>query len=164
MRRNALKSVLASVWVLGAAMPACAADQPPVAPVPDWVKPVAYRDVAGGDDQAPVRILASDLQLHFLPGDTRKFVHVALKIGTPEGLSAGNLSFSWSPDTSSLIVHKILIHRGDQVIDVLASGQTFTVVRREQNLDMATLDGVLTAAPTAALLAVLAGRGVELWR
>ncbi len=145
MRRNALKSVLASVWVLGAAMPACAADQPPVAPVPDWVKPVAYRDVAGGDDQAPVRILASDLQLHFLPGDTRKFVHVALKIGTPEGLSAGNLSFSWSPDTSSLTVHKILIHRGDQVIDVLASGQTFTVVRREQNLDMATLDGVLTA-------------------
>lgn len=44
-----------------------------------------------------------------------------------------------------MTVHKLLIHRGDQTIDVLAGGQTFTVVRREPNLENATLDGVLTA-------------------
>jgi hypothetical protein len=30
-------------------------------------------------------------------------------------------------------------------IDVLGSGQTFTTLRREQNLEQAVLDGVLTA-------------------
>ncbi|GGE93927.1 DUF3857 domain-containing protein [Sphingomonas prati] len=44
-----------------------------------------------------------------------------------------------------LTVHAVRIHRGATVIDVLGSGQTFTVVRREPNLESAMLDGVLTA-------------------
>lgn len=45
-----------------------------------------------------------------------------------------------------MTIHKLHIIRGDKVIDVLAGGQTFLVLRRENNLQMAMLDGTLTAA------------------
>lgn len=41
-------------------------------------------------------------------------------------------------------MHKVEIHRDGKVIDILA-GQQFSTLRREQNLEAATLDGVLTA-------------------
>ena len=44
-----------------------------------------------------------------------------------------------------MTVHKLEIRRGSQVIDVLASGQKFTTMRREFDLELAMLDGVLTA-------------------
>ncbi|EGD58843.1 hypothetical protein Y88_0904 [Novosphingobium nitrogenifigens DSM 19370] len=124
-----------------------AADAPLMAPVPAWVVPSAYKDAAppSGTADAPYRLLGLDEQIRFQRGEVDKFRHVAFRILTPEGLNVGNLSFAWSPDRSSLTVHKIVIHRGDRTIDVLASGQTFTVLRREQNLDLAMLDGVLTA-------------------
>src|SRR6185312_7651494 len=58
----------------------------------------------------------------------------------------GNLALAWKPDTDTLTIHKLHIIRGDQVIDLLANGRTFTVLRRENNLEMAMLDGALTAA------------------
>ena len=39
----------------------------------------------------------------------------------------------------------MLIHRDGKAIDVLGEGQTFSVLRREQNLEQAMLDGTLTA-------------------
>ena len=51
----------------------------------------------------------------------------------------------WDPQTDTPIVHKLHIIRGDQVIDALAGGKTFTVLRREKNLEIAMLDGRLTA-------------------
>jgi tetratricopeptide (TPR) repeat protein len=44
-----------------------------------------------------------------------------------------------------LTINTLKILRGDKVIDVLAQGKTFTVLRREQNLEQSTLDGRLTA-------------------
>ena len=79
------------------------------------------------------------------PGRQTVYSETSLKIQTPQGLAAGNISLPWHPETDVLTVHKLLIRRGSQTIDVLKSGQTFTVLRREQNLESATLDGVLTA-------------------
>lgn len=122
-----------------------AADKPETAPAPAWVRPLAIpADVAKADD-APIRILLSDQQISLERGKQTTYTEVAIKIQTPQGLAAGNVSFPWRPDTDTLTVHKLAIRRGDQIIDVLESGQTFTVVRREQNLENATLDGVLTA-------------------
>ena len=114
------------------------------------MKPVALptepkSPAAKGDDEVPVKILLSDQQVDFQPGLVTVYSDVALKIGTPQGLAAGNISLPWKPDSDTLIVHRVVIRRGDKIIDVLAGGQTFTVVRRETNLENATLDGVLTA-------------------
>jgi tetratricopeptide (TPR) repeat protein len=121
-----------------------AADKPIIAPAPAWVKPVSA-PAGSKADETPVQILLSDQQIALTPGKQTVYSAVTLKIQTPQGLAAGNISLPWRPDTDELIVHKLLIRRGSEVIDVLASGQTFTVMRRETNLESATLDGVLTA-------------------
>ena len=56
-----------------------------------------------------------------------------------------NIAFGWRPDSDVLVIHKVHIIRGDQVIDLLANGQTFTILRRETGLEEAMLDGRLTA-------------------
>jgi hypothetical protein len=122
-----------------------AADKPVIGPAPAWVKPVTPSPAPVKADEAPVRILLSDQQIALEPGRQTVYSETSLKIQTPQGLAAGNISLPWRPETDVLSVHKLLIRRGDQTIDVLKSGQTFTVLRREQNLESATLDGVLTA-------------------
>ncbi|MBJ7438057.1 MAG: tetratricopeptide repeat protein, partial [Sphingopyxis sp.] len=118
---------------------------PIIGPPPSWVKAVAPTQAPVKASEAPVRILLSDQQVQFEAGRQTIYSEVAIKIQTPQGLAVGNISFPWRPDTDVLTVHKLLIRRGEHIIDVLASGQTFTVMRREQNLESATLDGILTA-------------------
>ncbi len=124
---------------------AYAADKPVIGPAPAWVTPVPTPTAPANTDEAPVRILLSDQQVSLEPGRQTVYLETALKIQTPQGLAAGNISLPWRPETDVLTVHKLLIRRSDQIVDVLKSGQTFTVLRREQNLESATLDGVLTA-------------------
>jgi transglutaminase-like putative cysteine protease len=127
------------------ASPAFAADKPVIGPAPAWVKPVEVPPVPAESDGAAMRILLSDQQVKLERDRETVYSDIVLQIETPQGLAAGNISFPWDPDTDTLTVHKLLIRRGGEVIDVLGSGQTFTVMRREQNLASATLDGVLTA-------------------
>lgn len=122
-----------------------AQDKPVIGPVPAWVKPQAIPATPTKSDGAPLRILLSDQQVQLERGRQTVYLASAFEIESPPGLSAGNISIPWRPDTDILTVHKLLIHRGADVIDVLKAGQTFTVVRREQNLEQAMLDGVLTA-------------------
>ena len=127
------------------AVPARAEDKPLIGPQPAWVKPVVVPTDSAKPDDAPFRVLLADLQSDLRPEAQTSFVNFVIRIQTPQGLAAGNVSASWRPETDVLTVHRLLIKRGDQTIDVLQSGQTFTVVRRETNLESATLDGVLTA-------------------
>jgi tetratricopeptide (TPR) repeat protein len=120
-------------------------EKPAIGPAPDWVKPVALPARPEKADEAPVRVVLADQQVRIEPGKVMSYVDLALGIQTPQGLAAGNLSFPWNPETDEVTVHKLVIHRDGKDIDILASGQTFTVVRRETNLEIATLDGMLTA-------------------
>lgn len=141
-----MKAFVAALFTASAfTFSAFAEDKPVIAPPASWVKPASLPASQDTDDQSPVRILLSDQQIHLERGKETVYSNMAVKIQTPQGLAAGNLSFPWRPDTDVLTVHKLQIRRGSEVIDVLAAGQTFTVVRREQNLESATLDGVLTA-------------------
>jgi hypothetical protein len=144
-----VRALLGSAGML-AASAAQANDKIVYAPVPDWVKPVTLADrpvtpPAGGTDEAPLRLLLTDQQVAFAPGSVTTYSDVLMKIGTSQGLAAGNISLPWRPDVDTLIIHRLVIRRGDKIIDVLGAGQTFTVVRREANLDNAVLDGVFTA-------------------
>ena len=121
------------------------ADKPIMAPPPDWVKPVALPPKPEKAGEAPVHILLLDQQSKLEPGRVTAYVDLAMLIQSPEGLQAGNLSLPWNPETNEMTVHKLVIHRDGKLIDILAGGQNFTVVRREPNLENATLDGMLTA-------------------
>lgn len=123
---------------------AYAADTPIMAPAPAWVAAVGALPDADKNSDAPIELLRMDQQVKLEKGRQTVYSNVAMRIVTPQGLAAGNISFPWRPETDDLTVHRLTIHRGGQTIDVLAS-QSFTVMRREQNLESATLDGVLTA-------------------
>ncbi len=126
-----------------ACSPALAADALDFGPAAAWVKPRAVPDTK--QTAAPVALLLEDAQIFFEDGKTKTFSERAFRIQTAEGLAAGNISIQWQPATETVTVHKVHIRRGDKVIDVLANGQTFAVLRRETNLDAAMLDGTLTA-------------------
>lgn len=128
-----------------AAGAAQAGDKPLVTPMPAWIRPVAAPAAPPAKGDAPVTILLSDQQVRFERGSITTFVHLLMRVNTGQGLSAGNISLPWRPDVGDLQVHRLVLHRDGKTIDVLASGQTFTVVRREANLENAMLDGVLTA-------------------
>ncbi|HVF83758.1 MAG TPA: DUF3857 domain-containing protein, partial [Sphingomicrobium sp.] len=110
---------------------------------PSWVIPKTIPEVKPSD--APIAVLLSDQQVRFDPGKSVTHSRTAIKIQNSQGLQAGNISLAWRPETDTVTVNKLHIHRGGHVIDVLGKGQTFTVARRETNLDAAMLDGSLTA-------------------
>ncbi|MDE1149782.1 MAG: DUF3857 domain-containing protein [Azospirillaceae bacterium] len=123
---------------------AYAADQPVQAPPPAWVKPVAL-PAAPGASGAAVQILLQDQQMNVTAEGLEVYAETATRIQTSQGLAAvGTLQIPWKPSTDTLTIHKVQILRDGRVIDVLA-GQSFTVLRREMNLEYAALDGVLTA-------------------
>ena len=123
-----------------------AADKPELGPPPSWVQPSLPSASIGERTDAAVKIILQDQQLNFTPSADEVYSESMVHIQTPQGLAMmGTLSLPWKPDTDTLTVHKLHILRGDTVIDVLGAGQTFTVLRRENNLDYAVLDGILTA-------------------
>jgi TPR repeat protein len=128
--------------------PARAGDQPEYAPPDAWVRPAAIpkAPASAAAADSPVQVLLDDFQVRMGPAGDDLYDERVMKILTPQGLSmSGTIGQIWDPDTESLVIHKLRIIRGDQVIDVLAGGEKFLVLRRENNLELAMLDGRLTA-------------------
>lgn len=112
---------------------------------PEWVSPLEVKAPPVDVDSGPVRLLLIDRQLHVADDGQSEYVRTVMQIRTPLGLAAaGSMSVVWNPDIDTLTVHKLVIRRGDQTIDVLAT-QDFEVIRRETNLERAMLDGMLSA-------------------
>ena len=137
---------LAGLVLAFAASSAWAQSAVTVAPPEAWVKPIPVPAAPPATDAAAVKFLLQDVQTRFAADGDETYAETAIRFQTPQGLQAGTVALPWNPETDTLTVHKVHIIRGDAVIDVLAAGQTFTVLRRETNLELATLDGVLTAA------------------
>lgn len=134
-------ALVALLWLGGAA----AADKVEVGPVPPWVRPTSLPADHSADDSA-VKFLLTDWQFRFSASADEGYFNNIVRIQTPQGLAAlGTLSLPWNPATSKLTVHHVHIVRGTQVIDVLANGPGFTVLRRENSLEYAVLNGILTA-------------------
>ena len=139
--RRILPSLAALLW--SAAI--CAANALQFGPPPAWVRPVAVPP-PGKATQAALKILLVDRQVELTPDTVSYYIETVSRIQTPQGLGAlGTLTLQWDPDTDVLIVHKVDIIRGGKVINVLASGQQFTIAKRETNLAYATLDDTLSA-------------------
>ncbi|MBR0552114.1 tetratricopeptide repeat protein [Stakelama marina] len=134
----------AAMIVAGSSM-ARASDKVSYAPPPAWVIEHPVQSDVKANDSGPVSILSLDVQVREDHGVESRFTDSMIRINNAQGLQLGNVALAWLPETQQLVVHKILIHRGGSVIDVLQQGQKLTILRREQNLEQATLDGALTA-------------------
>ncbi len=136
--------VAAFAMAAGAAQ---AADQPVYAPPPAWVKPLTLPKGGPTTDTGPTKVLLYEQQSKLTTEEDDYYSESLIQILTPHGLAAvGNLQETWDPATETMVFHKLQILRGDKVIDLLADGKKFTVLRRETNLDSAMLDGRLTAS------------------
>jgi tetratricopeptide (TPR) repeat protein len=137
--------------------PAAAATQrePSIAPAPDWIEPVPVPAANPALRDRPLQTLLSSSQTLYGAGSQDNYTELTFLIQNAQGLQGlGNITLPWQPDQSELIIHKIQIIRNGTVIDQLAGGHPFTVLRRENNLESATLDGVLTAVMQPEGLAV----------
>ncbi|WP_265562093.1 DUF3857 domain-containing protein [Sphingomicrobium arenosum] len=127
--------------------PASAAREAPQFEVaPDWV---VARDVAEPVDQNQpdsVQLLLDDEQVRYFDDYRHRYLRRAFRIGNSDGLSAATLTMEWDPETEELLVHKVIQTRADgTTVDLLEDGQDFTLMRRERELEKATLNGRLTA-------------------
>jgi hypothetical protein len=126
--------------------PAWWADPVPYYPAPSWVRPVATPVNDDTMADAPAKSMLVSHQIRFTPGGSTVYMESFMRVQTPQGLqSLGAMNLPWKPDSDALVVHKFHLLRGTQVIDILASGQSFEVLRRENNLEYSALDGILTA-------------------
>ena len=118
-----------------------------IAPPPNWVMPVsAPKSDSAKVTTASVETLLVDQQVNFEQDADSIYQESVVRISNAQGLApVGNFQLSWKPDTERLTIHKFQIIRGPKIIDVLDKGPAFTILRREDNLEYATLDGALTA-------------------
>ena len=141
------------LWAGSAAMAALmisaagaqAADKLIYGPPEAWVRPAVPGAINPAQAAAPTQLLLVDNQVHFAADGDSTYGEYAIRVQTPAGLQGLQPEIVWNPDTDTVTIHKAQILRGDQVIDLLKT-TTFTVLRRETNLERSMLDGALTGA------------------
>lgn len=112
-------------------------------PAPDWVTPSELLPVPA-DANGLLFVRAQDTLVRL---DAKGQVHYnsyRIKIIHPNALQLGNLTFTWNPESGAPIVHSIKVIRGTETINVLEKAK-FDILRREDQLEKAVLDGSLTA-------------------
>ncbi len=128
------------------ATPALAGDEVIYAGAPGWAK--EYELTQQAMQRGPAELLY-DWQYRMEGGVVTSYQDMAIRIATPETLAQyGTITLNWLPDKGDLTVHQVAIIRGGKVIDLIASGSHFDVLRREQGLEQRLLDGQLTATMT----------------
>lgn len=120
-----------------------AGNQIQTGPVPKWAvqsEPIPVpADAAGA-----VFIRRQDSEVHLDDKGQLLYNGYRIRILHSSALQLGNLSLAWNPAAGSPIVHVIKIHRDGEVIDILKKA-SFEILRREDQLEAARLDGNLTA-------------------
>ncbi len=112
-------------------------------PVPDWVTPSELMPVPE-DASGLVFVRRQDTLVHLDDDGQAQYIGYRIRILHPNALQLGNLSIAWNPAAGAPTVHAIRVHRGNETIDVLENA-SFEILRREDQLEAARLDGILTA-------------------
>ena len=132
----------APVALIVAPAPAFAGEEVAYAAAPSWVVP-ADIDAAMKNRQ---ELVLADRQVMLKDGVVQRYVDMAYDLRSSEILGRlGTLQFAWMPDKGDLIVHRLELRRGKEVIDLLAQGVKPEVIRRESELERRSIDGMLTA-------------------
>ncbi len=113
------------------------------APAPTWVvasSPLPVPENASG----PLFMRRQDVEVHLGDQGQAQYFGYRVKILQSNALPLGNISITWNPRSGAPIVHDIKVLRDDQVIDVLKTS-SFEILRREDQLEAAMINGNLTA-------------------
>ncbi len=141
-RFSFLAEISAATLAFGAST-AWAGDTVLLKPAPDWVIDIG---AISPEDAKREGLILIDRQQKVEGDRTWAYSDLAIRAASTDTLAGlGNISLSWHPDKGDLIVHRVEIIRDGAIIDVLKSGNKFTVLRREQNLEQQWINGVLTA-------------------
>lgn len=141
-RRTMWAGALALSLIAGKAI---AGETPLYQPAPGWVVPAALPKSAG-DGTASPSLLIFDFQQRAEGSRLWSYQDTAVRASTPEILSQmATVALQWLPDKGDLIIHEASIVRGAETIDLLAAGQKFETLRREESLEQRELTGLLTA-------------------
>lgn len=126
-------------------VPAWANEEPQYVPPASWVTG-ADKPVPPGKPVRGKIFLLSDMQSRLDAGRWEIFSDSAYHVASAELLDQlGTVYFEWQPDREDLVIHRLEILREGAVINLLADGKRFTVIRREQQLEENAIDGALTA-------------------
>ncbi len=112
-------------------------------PAPAWAslsEPLPVPD----DVQGALFMRRSEVIARLTAAGEVVYANQLIRILQPDALELGNVALAWNPAAGHPAVHTLRIHRGVEVIDVLAATR-FEVLRREERLEAAMLDGTLTA-------------------
>lgn len=112
-------------------------------PAPAWAMPSAMLPVPESVS-GPLFVRRNDVEVHLGGEGHAQYLGYRVKILQTSALQLGNISIAWNPVAGAPIVHEIKLFRDGQVIDVLKDS-SFEVLRREDQLEAARLDGTLTA-------------------
>lgn len=115
-------------------------------PAPSWTLPIEA--VEYGNDlekSAPGGVFCLLLHTEINGATQERFIHIAEKFLSTSGVEANSrLSFSFDPAYQKLILHKIVIHRGRDVMDQLDPSK-IRVIQQERDLDRLIYNGAKTA-------------------
>ena len=117
-------------------------------PVESWVEIKSLPKNSQGA-ATPSSTILLDRQVRLQDGTVWTYSDGAMQLSTPELVTnATTLTAVWQPEQGDLVIHRVELIRENTVIDVLAAGAKFEVLRREQQLENRTIDGFLTATMT----------------
>ena len=112
-------------------------------PEPEWATPSELAPVPA-DASGAVFVRKQDTLIRLSGEGEATYTAQQVKILNSQALEIGNIGLTWNPAVGAPTVHALRIHRDGEVIDVLANNR-FEVLRREDQLEQAMLDGLLTA-------------------
>ncbi|MFL6726214.1 MAG: DUF3857 domain-containing protein [Sphingomicrobium sp.] len=124
-------------------MPASATDTPRYEAAPSWVVPAPA--IKEGSSSPPL-FAVLDQQTRIADGTVWSYRELASRALSADALARmGTVTLNWQPYHGDLIIHRVDIVRDGKHIDVLKTGQKFTVIRREEGLEQLEMNGILTA-------------------
>jgi hypothetical protein len=139
--------VCSALAALVCAVPAFAADKPSFGPPPAWVDVAAIPPPPSDDGAPAIQVLLDDHQTRLDPSGDTYYSRRVLRILKPEGLTqVKSVTVTWRPDAETITFHSLKIIRDGKTIDLLADPKAMLVLRREANLEQASLDGRITAS------------------
>lgn len=143
-----MKNNIAVSWLLMGCLfggqQAFAAREVAYATSPSWIDVAPAPTLSATAAEATYRVVYYDTQVRISAQGVETYTAYRIKLLKPEALALGSVVAIWQPDAGGVTVHQLRLIRDGKLIDVLKQAK-FTVLQRENNLELAMLDGRLTA-------------------